>query len=110
MDSLRSPVAVPAAVRPLGPQDEVFDFRDSCVPRETESAADRQRVPFHRGMTAFAVGHNDAGAGCRYPAQHLVDERPELWRPTNAQLDERHEPPVGALPLVAIRMASNGST
>src|SRR5256885_7025907 len=110
MDSLLTPVAVPAAVRPLRSQDEVFDFRDSCVPRETESAADRKRVPFHRGMAAFAVGHNDVGTGCRYPAHHLVDERPQLWRLSRAQLDERHEPPVGALPLVAIRMAAKGST
>jgi hypothetical protein len=100
--ALRLPVAVPATVGPLPRNERLREQSDARVVREPEPAGDRERVALLRATAPRqAVDHLDPvamtlagepgedGLHCREAARLAG---------LNAELHERHQPPVSPAP------------
>src|SRR6266566_3253908 len=97
---IRILIAVPSAIRPLRPEQHLGQMPDPEALRHTQVAAHRKRIALHRCVASFPAGDDERLRRRRDPVQHrpccgaggTVSAR-------HAQLDERHEAPVGSCPL-----------
>src|SRR5258708_18180150 len=101
----RTPVAVPAAVRPLARHERVGQDLQPLV-LETESAQHVERQPVLRGATAYPAFERRERAQSsrlREPGDDAVRRGIDRVVARNPELDERGKPPERAAPL-AVRM------
>jgi hypothetical protein len=101
---LRPHVAVPAAVGPLPSDKRLSQQADPRVGCQPQICADRERVALLRGATPCPARDNgDPGPVRRAgePSQDAVNQRqqPSVLG-SNAEVHQRHQPPVGACPLL----------
>src|SRR3990172_6746855 len=97
-------VAVPPTVGPLPVHEESGELAHALVPRHPKAARDAKRVPLLGGACPHTALEDDDPLpvrGAPQPPQDLI-RRAQCGGMTRgqAELDQGHEPPVGARPLL----------